>query len=75
MEIENLILEHLRVIRGKLDRLESGQKDIADQIASLRLREYARDGDDLRRDRMIAELQAEMERVRRRLDLVDETSG
>lgn len=75
MDIDNIILEHLRAIRAKLDRLESGQKDIADQIASLRLREYARDGDDLRRDRVIAVLQAEMERVRKRLDLVDETSG
>ena len=75
METDNIILEHLRAIRGQLDRLEGRVQDVFEQIVSLRLRDHARDGDDIRRDRAIAQLQEKVERIERRLDLVsgDET--
>jgi hypothetical protein len=69
MATDNLILEHLRAIRGQLDRLDGRVEDIGKQIISLRLHDHARDGDDIRRDKAIAELQVEVDRIRRRLDL------
>lgn len=72
MEVDNLILEHLRAIRSKLDRLEDGQREIVDKIIALRMREHAQDGDINRHERDIAHPKADIERIKRRLDLVDD---
>lgn len=71
METENIILEHLRAMRAKIDRIEATVLDLRDQFVSFRLREHAKDGDLVRHDRQIAHLQDDVERIKRRLDLVD----
>lgn len=71
METESIILEHLRAIRSELAELKDGQREIVHQIVALRAREYAQDGDINRHDRQIFELQEEIDRIKRRLDLVD----
>jgi hypothetical protein len=71
METDNIVLEHLRAMRAQLDRLEQGQREIVRHIISLRSREHAQDGDLVTHTQQIARLETEVDRIKRRLDLVD----
>lgn len=72
METDNVVLEHLRAIRSKVDRIDDNVRELREEFISMRLREHASDGDDIRRDRTIAQLQSDVERIKRRLELVDD---
>ena len=71
METESIVLEHLRAIRSKLDRIDKNVDDLREQMVGMRVREHADHGDDVRRDRQIMRLEDEVERIKQRLDLVD----
>ena len=71
METENIVLEHVRAIRSKLDRVDKNVDDLREQMVGMRVREHANDGDDVRRDRQTMRLEDEVERIKQRLDLVD----
>jgi hypothetical protein len=71
METDNIILEHLRDIRADLAELKAGQRDIVRHVVSLRSREHAQDGDLVTHTQQIARLEIEVDRIKRRLDLVD----
>ncbi|MEO1198765.1 MAG: hypothetical protein AAFX39_05965 [Pseudomonadota bacterium] len=71
MATDNIILEHLRAIRSKLDRLEDVQKELLEQFVNFRVREHTFNADDLVRDQKIMRLEDDVERIKRRLDLVD----
>jgi hypothetical protein len=72
METDNIVLEHLRAIRTDLAELKAGQRDIVQHIISPRLRETARDGDLATHTQPIARLQVDVDRIKRRLELVDD---
>ena len=69
--IENLILEHLRELRGDIQALKTGISDIRDEILSVRKYLHAIQGDALRREQTIAGVQVAIERINSRLDISD----
>ncbi len=68
---ENLILEHLRHIRSELKTLKDGQTDIKAEILSIRKYLHNIQGDALRREQTIGEIQLDLDRIKNRLDLTD----
>ena len=70
-EPHNLILDHLRAIRGELKALQHGQQDLKNEMISLRQEVHNLRGDSLRRDQSIAGLEVSIERIKSRLDLSD----
>jgi hypothetical protein len=71
METDNIVLDHLRAIRADLADVKDGQREIVRHIISLRSREHAQDGDLVTHTQQIARLEAEVDRIKRRLELVD----
>lgn len=71
MKTENIVLEHLRALRADVNELKSGQREILEQMLSQRRREHAQDTDLNSHNRRLAHVEAEVERIKRRLDLVD----
>ena len=71
METENIVLEHLRALRADVNELKSGQREIIEQLVSARFREHAQENDINGHNRRLAHVEAEVERIKRRLDLVD----
>ena len=72
METDNIILEHLRAMRADIATLKDGQREIIEQIVQLRFREHAKDGEILGHHRRLSQVEADVERIKRRLELVDE---
>lgn len=70
-EPTNLILEHLRYIRGEIGEIKSGVREVKAEIISLRQQMNALQGDGLRREEVIAGLQVDLDRIKSRLDLHD----
>ncbi len=68
---ENLVLEHLRYIRGAVDKLDASVRDVRAEIISLRKQIHSVQGDGLRRESVIAEMQVDLDRIKARLDLSD----
>ncbi len=68
---QELILEHLRHIRAKVDANDTGLRDIKQMITGLREEVNALRGDILRQERAIAALEADFDRIKTRLDLSD----
>ena len=64
-------LDHLRAIRKELGVLKDGQRDIKDEIISLRKQVHAFQGDSLRRDQTMAALDLNVDRINTRLELND----
>jgi len=70
-EVENLVLEHLRAIRADVARLADSMRTMQAEMTAVRLENRAsrrlqeHDHDD------IAALKARMDRIERRLELID----
>ena len=71
METENIILEHLRAIRADVADLKTGQREIVEQLVSMRLRDHAKELDIASHNRRLATVEADVERIKRRLELID----
>jgi len=71
METDNIILEHLRAIRAKLDHMDNSLDDLKGQFTSFRLREHANNGENLVRDRRLASVEADIDTIKKRLELID----
>ncbi len=74
---DNLVIEHLRHIRGRVDRIAEDMTDLKQRISSLETamvgvkREVtAGDETDLRHQASIDRLAERVERIERRLDLI-----
>lgn len=79
-EVNNLILEHLRHIRGRVDQISEDMKDVKLRLSavenglSLVRREIVLgDETDYRQQVSIDRLVERVQRIERRLDLQDET--
>ena len=59
-----LMLEHLKYIRNKVDGVDIRLKDLRDEVISLR-------GDSVRRDRALASLEDDISTIKARLDISD----
>ena len=68
---ENFILEYLKAIRASQERVETEVGDL--KQGQIRIRNDINDlrGDNLRLERMIAEIGVRVERIEKRLDLVE----
>ena len=64
-----LLLEHMKRIPGRLSRLESGQTDIMTELRSHKALLGALVSQEAVQDGRIADLAARLDRVERRLDL------
>ena len=71
METENIVLEHLRAIRSQLDRVEDKVTALSEQDVNKSLRLLALDGDITSHNRRLATVEADVERIKRRLELTD----
>ena len=76
--VENLILEHLRHIRNRVDLLSADMSDLKNRMSSLEMamvtvkRETAHgDETDARQQISLDRLQERIQRIERRLDLSD----
>jgi uncharacterized protein (UPF0335 family) len=76
--VESVIIEHLRHIRGRVDRIAEDMSDIKHRMSSLESamvlvkREVAAgDETDARQQLSLDRLSDRIERIERRLDLVD----
>lgn len=70
---DNLILEILKVIQLDLSELKGGNRDIKQEIISLRKQIHNMQGDTLRQEQTIASIHLELDRIKSRLNLVDDT--
>ena len=70
-EIENIVLEHLKVIQAELKVLKNGQNDLKAEMLSIKSYLHNMQGDALRREQTIAEVQVDIDRIKGRLDLTD----
>lgn len=68
---ENLVLEHLRYIRGAVDKLDASVRDVKAELIALRKQVHTLQGDGLRRETVIADMQLDIDRIKTRLDLSD----
>jgi len=71
METDNIVLEHLHAIRSQLDRLETKVGGLADRNVSTHLRQHAQDTDIHSHNRRLAAVEADVDRIKRRLELTD----
>jgi len=65
------MLEHLRYLRSKSDSTDAAVRDVKSVVNSLREDVHGLRGDLLRHERALAALEADMERIKNRLDLTD----
>jgi hypothetical protein len=72
METDNIILEHLRAIRADIAVIKNGVRELRDEFIATRLREHARDSDLVTHTQQIARLEVDVERIKRRLELVED---
>lgn len=70
-EIENIILEHLKAIQAEIKSLKNGQNDLKAEILSIKSYLHNMQGDALRREQTIAEVQVNLDRINTRLNLTD----
>ena len=76
--VENLILEHLRGLRPGQDRLESEMREVAARLTSLEAstaagrRDSAHNYEEvIRQQSSIDQIKARIDRIERRLEMVD----
>jgi hypothetical protein len=72
METDNIILQHLRAIRADIAVIKNGVRELRDEFIATHLREHARDSDFATHTQQIARLQVDVDRIKRRLELVDD---
>lgn len=70
-EIENIILEHLKIIQAEMKTLRNGQNDLKAEMLSIKSYLHNMQGDALRREQTIAEVQVNIDRIQCRLNLAD----
>ena len=70
-DIDSLILEHLRHIRGRVDQLGEDMTIVKHRLTSLESQVAGLHGDNAILQRRMDGFETRMERIERRLDLVD----
>ncbi len=73
-EIENLLLEHMKAIRGSLARLENDMQDVKARLLTLESYQAASHVDDVRKSTRLDDLDKRLNRVETRLELRDNGS-
>ncbi|MBK8177224.1 MAG: hypothetical protein IPK66_18790 [Rhodospirillales bacterium] len=68
---KEIVLEHLRYIRGRVDANEETLGDVKLSITSLRQDVHALRGDIFRQERALAAVEVDLDRIKTRLDLSD----
>lgn len=71
----NLIYEVLKDVQARLASLEGMRGEMRDGFASLRAHLATQHGDAAFLERRVIELEKDMERVKRRLELAEQTDG
>jgi len=69
---QELILEHLRAIRGDIKLLQDGQGELKAGQLAIREEVHGLRGDVLRLERGLATVETDVDRIKNRLDLVDQ---
>jgi phage shock protein A len=69
---QEIVLEHLRAIRGDLSDLKHEVRDVKASVNSLRQEVNSLRGDLLRQERAIAAVEVDVSRINTRLGLVDQ---
>lgn len=70
-----LILEHLRYIRGRVEATDEAVGEVKISLTSLRQDVHSLRGDILRQERALAAVEVDLERIKSRLDLTDNPTG
>ena len=70
-DIDSLILEHLRHIRGRVDQVGEDMTIVKHRLTSLESQVAGLHGDNAILQRRMDGFETRMERIERRLDLVD----
>jgi len=70
---DSLVLEHLRAIRGDLAKLQEGQERVELRLSSIEAHIGAFQLSEARQNGDLDQLRKRVERIERRLELVDET--
>ena len=73
-EPDNIVLRYLRRLDERTERIEDGQKDMAADIRILKGHMAAFMESEIRQDGAIATMQTRLERIEKRLDLVDNSA-
>ena len=68
---ENLVLEHLRAIRGDVGDVKRDVRSIRDELLGLRNQLHIMQGDSLRYEQTIAAMTLDLDRIKSRLSLAD----
>lgn len=71
-KVENLILEHLRAIRGDITRLSDKVDLLAAQDLSMKQHMAGFLGQETAQDAKIAQIDSRLDRIEKRLELVDD---
>ena len=72
-DVENLVLEHLRHIRSRVDAIDEQQREMKESLLATRVDVHALRGDILRFERGLAAVELTMDKVKLRLGLGDDT--
>ena len=70
-EPHDIILDHLRAIRGTVGELKNDNIEIKASLNSLRVEVNALRNDILRQERALAAVEVDVDRIKARLDIVD----
>ncbi len=70
-DVENLVLEHLKRIQGQIARVDDRLSTIEAELRSVKQHIAALITSDAARDGKIASFEVRLERIERRLDLVE----
>jgi hypothetical protein len=70
-ELENLVLEQLRAVRGDLGQIKDTLADHSRQFIRVRADIHDLQGDILRHDENFARLELRLDRIEKRLGLID----
>ena len=72
-EVTNeLLLENLKAIQDKLSKLDSGQRDMKDEMIAMRLHQHASQGEINSIYGRLGSIESRLERIENRLDIVTE---
>lgn len=72
---DEIVLEHLRAIRADLEDLKKLRGEMREGFASVRAHQAATHGDQALLERRVVSLESDMDRIKRRLELVDKPGG
>ena len=79
MDMDNnqveLLFEHLRHIRERVDSTDTAIRDVKQMVISLRSEVHSLRGDILRQEQALAGVESDVDRIKARLDIVDQPTG